>query len=161
MTIFTPWKKNILKQKFKLPLNMYNVYVMNTKSWTLPFIKPINQLSINIHKWFIDYIYMSIHIPVFLLELVFWDLEAIRWMKTHNHMISNAIFNGFVTYVTNPDQTRFITNYNVSHYQILERNIYIPSTYSMILNVKNFWKICQLAMSKHKTSYFYYIFVQK
>lgn len=99
---------------------------------------------------------MSIHIPVFLLELVFWDLEAIRWMKTHNHMISNAIFNGFVTYVTNPDQTRFITNYNVSHYQILERNIYIPSMYSMILNVIIFWKICQLAMSNHKTLYFYY-----
>lgn len=36
----------ILKQKFKLPLNMYNVHVMNTKSWTLPFIKPINQLLI-------------------------------------------------------------------------------------------------------------------
>lgn len=68
-------------------------------------------------------------------------------------MISNAIFNGFVTYVTNPDQTRFITNYNVSHYQILERNIYIPSMYSMI--------ICQLTMSKHKTLYFYYNFVQK
>lgn len=76
-------------------------------------------------------------------------------------MISNAIFNGFVTYVTNPDQTRFITNYNVSYYQILERNIYIPSMYSMILNVIIFWKICQLAMSKHKTLYFYYNFVQK
>lgn len=76
-------------------------------------------------------------------------------------MISNAIFNGFVTYVTNPYQTRFITNYNVSHYQILERNIYIPSMFSMILNVIIFWKICQLAMSKHKTLYFYYIFVQK
>lgn len=74
-------------------------------------------------------------------------------------MISNAIFNGFVTYVTNPDQTRFITNYNVSHYQILERNIYIPSTYSTILII--FWKLCQLAMSKHKTLYFYYNFVQK
>lgn len=76
-------------------------------------------------------------------------------------MISNAIFNGFVTYVTNPDQTRFITNYNVSHYQTLERNIYIPSMYSMILNVKICWKICQLTMSKHKTLYFYYNFVQK
>lgn len=76
-------------------------------------------------------------------------------------MISNAILNGFVTYVTNPYQTRFITNYNVSHYQIhvLERNIYIPSTYSTILII--FWKLCQLAMSKHKTLYFYYIFVQK